>query len=90
MVNIPTNSLYAICSVIGLLVAASTIRLLLGWKKPNTDYTESAPEDSVLVDYGRHLIRCSRDQQNRRYDFFWILKFCGSQRVFIHCANATI
>ncbi len=40
MIDIPTNSLYAMCGVIGLLMVASTIRLLLGFRKPNTDYTE--------------------------------------------------
>ncbi len=40
MINIPTNSLYAMSGVIGLLLIATAIRLFLGWKKPNTDYTE--------------------------------------------------
>lgn len=40
MINIPTNSLYAMSGIIGLLLVASSIRLFLGWKNPNTDYTE--------------------------------------------------
>ncbi len=40
MFNIPTNSFYAMSTILGLLVIASLTRLFLAWKKPDKDYTE--------------------------------------------------
>jgi len=40
MTDIPTNSLYAMSGIFGLLVIASTVRLFLGWKNPQKNYTE--------------------------------------------------
>ncbi len=40
MINIPSNSLYAMCTILGLLLVASASRLFLNWKNPETDYTE--------------------------------------------------
>lgn len=40
MINIPTNSFYAMAVVLALLLIASTIRFYLGWKNPDKDYTE--------------------------------------------------
>jgi len=40
MNSIPTNSLYAMLAVLGLLVVASTIRVLIEKRNPAKDYTE--------------------------------------------------
>ena len=40
ILNIPKNSLYAMLAVFGLLVIASSVRLILSAKNPNKDYTE--------------------------------------------------
>lgn len=76
--------------IVGLLLAASIIRLFLGWKNPNTDYTELHQRIKSWWIMIAILFAVLVINKATAISFFCFLSYLALKEFLSHCANATI